>query len=138
MAKRSKVKFDELPSQIQKAIVLDSNQIDQETLLSAIVDKFGGPNEIAATVYREYHDGQPGGITRQRIIEMITRLVINVSENNANLVKRPTDMTDQELKDVAGKLCMAAMESANAKGKTEGVRQEAGPDTLDGDNAPTD
>ena len=142
MAAKKKASFDQMPAKVQSLILDDSNAIDQETLLKEIISGFGGAKEIANTMVKEFKDAAPGGITRQRIMELITRLVVNVSESNSMLVKRASDMTDQELKDVAVRMFAQALEAKDAKGKTpEGTgarEQEAAADPQPGSHAGAD
>lgn len=121
MAKSKKLSFDQLPGDVQSALLGSDHAIDQETLLRELLESFGGPKEIAKTMYMEFHDAPPGGITRQRIMELFVRLIMSSDDKNGSRVKHPVDMTKEELLNTTTALFKVTMDGTLPQGLTEAL-----------------
>jgi hypothetical protein len=54
---------------------------DPERLLGKIIHNFGGEDGFAQAIATEFNEGASGGLSRQRILEMISRLFTYVHES---------------------------------------------------------
>lgn len=88
-AKQSKIVFD--------ALAADPSGIDASALFRATLSAFGGYERFAAEIYREYRQGKAGGLTRQRIIEMMSRLCVAVTNSDLAKPKDLSEMSDAEI-----------------------------------------
>ena len=77
---------------------------DASELLGAVIDNWGGPHALAADLRQDYLSAKPGSMTRQRIVEMISRLTVQVTNQGATSVKDPISMTDEEIMSEASRL----------------------------------
>jgi len=65
-------------------------------LLERVMMLFGGSNGFASAIVKQYFDAPVGSATRTKLLETITKLTVNVSEQGAS--KKPLELwTDEEL-----------------------------------------
>lgn len=71
--------------------------IDSTELLQSLTAEWGGADRLARTI-KDLHDAaKPGSMARQRVLEMMVRLVVSATEREHYKAKRATDMSDEEL-----------------------------------------
>lgn len=100
MAKRGR-KTEELPKGLQNALADRQNATDSAAFLSDMIDIWGGPRALAQDVYTEYKAAHEGSMTRQRLLEMLSRLIQNTTSLGMSQVTRPSDMSDEDLERIA-------------------------------------
>lgn len=93
----AKVRVKLVPEEVAKAIARGAAAIDSAQLLNALIDCWGGPSRFAKDIFAEYQNARSGTLTRQRILEMLTRLTVQVTSQEIAKPKSATDMTDAEL-----------------------------------------
>ena len=65
-------------------------------LLERTIQLFGGSSGFASAIVKQFFDAAPGSATRTKLLETITKLTVNVSEQGAS--KKPLELwTDEEL-----------------------------------------
>lgn len=92
-----KVRTKLVPTQVAKALAKGGGGIDSGKLLQSLIDCWGGPTQFARDIFAEYQAAKPGSLTRQRILEMATRLTVQVTSQDIARPKAASDMTDDEL-----------------------------------------
>lgn len=112
MAKRKK---PELSPGLVNALKDQGLSVDSGSLLRELIDVWGGPRQLALDLHNEFHAAQPGGQTRQRIMDMLQRLVVNCTNDDLNRPIDPTDLDDAELEALA----MGYVERLHTDGKQE-------------------
>jgi hypothetical protein len=91
----------ELPKAVAKVLAGHKPNTDSGALLGSLIDRWGGTDRLAADIHAEFQAAPKGGMTRQRILEMMQRLVINNTNNEIGKQRNPADMSDSELAEVA-------------------------------------
>ena len=71
--------------------------VDTGALLNALIEQWGGVHRFASDIFAEYQQGKPGGMTRQKILEMVARLVTVVTNQQIARPRGAGDMSDDEL-----------------------------------------
>lgn len=67
-------------------------------LLERVMTLFGGSGGFASTLVKQYFDSAPGSANRTKMLEAITKLTVNVSEQGAS--KKPLELwSDDELEE---------------------------------------
>ena len=61
----------QLPKGLARAIADRKANADNEALLSDLIEVWGGTRQLALDVHNEFQKAPAGGMTRQRIAEMI-------------------------------------------------------------------
>lgn len=89
-----------LPKKVFAAINDRPTSTDSGALLASLMKKWGGPEQLASDMYEEYQQAPAGGMVRKHILELIQRLVIQNTNNEVGLVKKPPEMEDSELEDL--------------------------------------
>jgi hypothetical protein len=92
-----KVRTKLVPATVAKALAKGTASIDSAQLLNALIECWGGPRRFAADIFAEYQAAKPGTLTRQRILEMATRLTVQVTGQDIAKPKPVSDMTQAEL-----------------------------------------
>lgn len=92
------------PDAMREAIAATGNGVDSGMLLNSLIECWGGAGAFARDIFSEYQQGKPGGLTRQKILEMVSRLTIVVTNQQIARPRKPEDMTDDELAAVAAAL----------------------------------
>jgi len=98
---------------------------DSGQLLSDLIEIWGGTRQLGADLYAEFQAAAPGSMTRQRILEMIQRLVITNTSNEISKPITPSDLDDDELERIALELTAKVTHGsapAAAAGEEEGPR----------------
>jgi hypothetical protein len=75
--------------------------IDSGALLATLIEKWGGIDRFAADIMLEYQAAKPGGLTRQRILEMINRLCVVVTTQEIARPREAASMSDEDLVEAA-------------------------------------
>ena len=71
--------------------------IDTDELMREITAEWGGASKLARDIREEFAAAKPGSVTRQRILEMLTRIVVQATEREHVKVRKASDMTNEEL-----------------------------------------
>jgi hypothetical protein len=96
-----KVRTRLVPAQVAKALAEGGAGIDSGLLLKSLIDCWGGPVRFSRDIHQEFQDAKPGSLTRQRILEMMTRLTVQVTNQEIAKPKAVSDLTDAELVEAA-------------------------------------
>lgn len=101
---------------------------DTGALLSAIMESWGGQEKFASDVYVVFGAAEKGSMVRQRILDMICRLIIiNTDRTHLPVEKMTEDELLTALHQIAPKLGALADESSpDAQGRSP-ESQEAAP-----------
>lgn len=91
----------EIPKGLVRALENRKPSADSEALLTDLIDVWGGTRKLALDLHKEFQNAAEGGMTRQRILEMIQRLVVSNTTHNVGSSITPSDMTEAELDAVA-------------------------------------
>lgn len=100
MAKRStQPAVDAKPAAADlKGLLSDTKaSADSETLLTEILEAWGGARNLARDLHSEFHEAGAGSMTRQRILEMIQRLIVNNTKDDLARSFKPSDLADDDL-----------------------------------------
>jgi hypothetical protein len=115
---------------VAKVLAGSKPSTDSGALLASLIDRWGGTDRLAADIFGEFDAAPKGGMTRQRIIEMVQRLVINNTNNEIGKSRNPADMGDEELAQVAmNYLGRMAGNAAPAAGQTVRPSEEGEEDS---------
>jgi hypothetical protein len=90
-----------IPKGLARALVERKPGADSEELLNALIEVWGGTKRLATDLYAEFKEAPSGGMVRQRILEMIQRLIITNTTHEIGRTKAPSDMSDEELAELA-------------------------------------
>jgi hypothetical protein len=101
MAKAREKKPREIPKGLVRALATRKASADSEALLTDMIDVWGGTRQLALDLHKEFQNASPGSMTRQRILEMIQRLVVTNTTHQIGSTQAPSDMTDEELESTA-------------------------------------
>lgn len=82
---------------VAKALAANPRGIDSGMLLNSLIECFGGSTRFSAAIYAEFSTAKPGSLTRTKIIEMISRLTVVVTQQEIAKPKRGEDLDDDEL-----------------------------------------
>jgi hypothetical protein len=82
---------------IAKAIAESRPSVDSGLLLADLIEVWGGTKQLALDLKREFDAAGAGGMTRQRILEMIQRLIITNTTQDIGRSAEPSELTDEEL-----------------------------------------
>jgi hypothetical protein len=91
----------QLPKGLARALADRKTTADSEALLSDLIEVWGGTRQLALDVHNEFQKAPSGGMTRQRIVEMIQRLIVTNTTHEIGKSLKPSDMDDDELEAVA-------------------------------------
>ena len=89
-------------AQSVKELVASKGTIDQEVFLADLMEVFGGSRKLAVAMYDEFQSAPRGGLARQKLLHTIQHLIISTTSMNLTKVVNPSDLTDQDLKDLLG------------------------------------
>lgn len=89
---------------VKKAIAKTGGGVDSGMLLNSLIQCWGGPQAFARDIFAEFQSGKQGGMTRQKILEMVSRLTIVVTNQQIAKPRKPEDMSDEELVAVAASI----------------------------------
>lgn len=99
--KKSDKKPTEIPKGLARALAERKPGADSEILLNDLIEVWGGTRQLAMDIHKEFVKAAPGGMTRQRIIEMVQRLIITNTTHEIGKTYKPSDMDDDELENMA-------------------------------------
>lgn len=100
-AREPKNKITGLPPDLAKALTQRRRNADSEQLLLDMIEVWGGTRQLALDMHQEYQNAPAGGLTRQRILEMVQKLIVNNTNHDIGKLEKPSDMTDEELNKIA-------------------------------------
>ncbi len=83
---------------------------DRAGLLAAIIESFGGQERLGAAIVTEYQHAAPGSMVRQRILDMICRMI---SQHSNQETVRPVEEMETEELHAAILAMVPAMERAS-------------------------
>ena len=86
-----------LPDKLKDALQPREQGIDSSQFLHAITRHFGGVDRLAADMKKEYDNATSGSLARQKFLDMIQRLIVQNTEREQSKIRRPPDMTTEEL-----------------------------------------
>lgn len=98
--------MSDLDATVRGVIARSGSGIDSAQLLRELIEVWGGPAKLARDVYAEYQKATAGGMTRQRILEMIQRLIITNTTGDIGRPPSATELDDGELEATARALLM--------------------------------
>ncbi len=81
---------------VRKAIAAKPS-IDSASLLNDLIDVWGGTRQFASDLYTEFRGAQKGSVVRQRILEMLQRLVIVNTQTELSRSSNPEDLDEADL-----------------------------------------
>lgn len=87
----------ELPVGLARALATKKKSADTEALLSNLIEIWGGPEKLARDIYKEFTNATTGGMTRQRILEMVQRLLIQATDRGIGHAVKPSELSDDDL-----------------------------------------
>jgi hypothetical protein len=82
---------------IQRALSAGQGGVDSGLLLQSILTNWGSIDAFGRDIYSEYQAAKPGSFVRQKILDLMTRLVIKVTDQEIAKPRKPEDMSDAEL-----------------------------------------
>lgn len=92
------VKVRLVPEHVARALARGKGAgIDSAGLLNALIDRWGGKDRFASDIQSEFQAARPGSMTRQRILEMISRLTVQVTAQEGARPKPAREMSDADL-----------------------------------------
>jgi hypothetical protein len=91
----------ELPRAVAKVLAGSKPSADSGALLAELIEAWGGVGRLARDVAAEFQTAPKGGMVRQRILEMMQRLVLTTTATGLAKTRNPADMPDEELEAVA-------------------------------------
>lgn len=99
--KYSAKKPKEIPTGLARALIERKAGVDSEALLNDLIEVWGGPRQLAIDVHQEFTKAPSGGMTRQRILEMMQRLILVNTTHDIGRVIKPADMSTEDLEKLA-------------------------------------
>lgn len=112
----------ELPKGLGRALANAPAGADSGTLLKDLIEVWGGTRQLAMDVHTEFQKAPSGGMTRQRILEMFQRLILNNTQHEIGRAKSASDMTDEELHEIA----LEYVKRVTSDGPSSSAKQEEG------------
>jgi hypothetical protein len=91
--KRSDIK------QVSDALAGKKTGVDSSKLLNDLMERWGGTEKFAKDVAFEFDKAMPGSLQRQKILEMVQKLVVTNSIHAFNPPERPEDLEDDEIQE---------------------------------------
>lgn len=99
--RKKKPPSSELPKALAVALAEKKSSADSETLLRDLLEAWGGTRQLAMDIFAEFQKAAPGGMTRQRILEMFQRLILTNTSMEIGRAVKPSDLSDDELDELA-------------------------------------
>lgn len=84
-------------ARIRRALAVSGGGVDSEELLREVLDEWGGAKALAQDMKASHDSAPPGSMIRQRYMEMIQRLIINNTKEDIASVIEPSELSDDEL-----------------------------------------
>jgi len=129
MAKKTVPKVRAIPKGLARALIERKASADSEALLNDLIDVWGGTRRLALDIHGEFQKAAAGGMTRQRILEMMQRLIMNNTNHEIGRSARPSDLTDDELETVA----MSYMKKVSGHAETTDIPDPGPPSPEEGE-----
>lgn len=85
-----------LDPKVIEELARETPGFDRGALLTAIIEAWGGYDQFANDVAKEFAHAQRGSMVRQRTLEMVVRLIDRETEKSAQLPPAE-QMTEEEL-----------------------------------------
>jgi hypothetical protein len=85
-----------LPAAVARALEDKKSAVDAGTLLSDLIEVWGGTRQLAVDIHAEFQRASKGGMSRQRILEMFQRLIMYASDRDATKVVRPAELSQAD------------------------------------------
>ncbi len=82
-----------LDPRVQAELALTIPGFDRAGLLSSLLEVWGGQDKLAASLYVEFQHASPGSMVRQRILELICRMISQHSDSEPPIA---VDQLDDE------------------------------------------
>lgn len=103
--KRRSTKKPLVVKDVAKALAKSKGSgIDSGGLLASLIQQWGGRDRFAKDVFGEFQVAKPGSLTRQKILEMVSRLTVQVTTQEISKPRGASEMSDEELLLAAGSL----------------------------------
>jgi hypothetical protein len=90
-----------MPEGLGKALTSSKRNADSDQLLKDLIEVWGGTRQLAFDLFNEFQNAPMGGMSRQRILEMVQRLIINNTNHDIGKIDKPSDMSDEDLDRIA-------------------------------------
>jgi hypothetical protein len=74
-------------------------KVDSSKLLNDLMERWGGTERFAQDVVGEFGAAKEGTFTRQKILEMVQKLIVTNSVHNLSPPERPEDLEDDEIQE---------------------------------------
>ncbi len=78
---------------VQQELELSIPGFDRTGFLTALLEVWGGQDKLALSVYQEFYAAAKGSMVRQRILELISRLIAQHSDSEKSV---PVEELDDE------------------------------------------
>ena len=104
----------ELPKGLRRALAVRKPSVDSEALSDGLDRSVGRHRAACLDLHHEFQKAAVGGMTRQRILEMIQRLILTNTTHQIGQASAPSDMTDEELEMVAMRYMRKVVDDAPA------------------------
>jgi hypothetical protein len=117
----SGVRIALVPETVARAAVRGKGAgIDSVGLLAALVKAWGGQDKFAQDVFAEFQSAGAGTMTRQRLLEMVSRLVVQVTAQEQARPRSAKEMSQDELLETARSLLEKLDDGRATAPKVEG------------------
>lgn len=113
------------PQAVAKALAANPRGIDSGMLLNSLIECFGGSQRFSAAIFAEFSAAKEGSLTRTKIIEMISRLTVTVTQQEIAKPRRGEDMEDEELMASAARM-LKRMSDGPARPASPAPEEEEG------------
>jgi hypothetical protein len=113
-------KPDSVPESLKKALTENRINIDSGSLLNDIIDVWGGGRKIANDLHTEFQNAATGGMVKQKITELIVKLIINNTDKQLARVVPPSELSDADLVKILDKHIAKATGDGNPTTKEAG------------------
>ncbi len=91
------VKAGGVKEQIKSILTARRQGYDANQLLLDILDRWGGTRQFASELFSVFKDPDATPYTKQNILDMIQKLVVNNTNHNITKLQDPGDLDDEEL-----------------------------------------
>ncbi|MBX6315912.1 MAG: hypothetical protein IRY99_23815 [Isosphaeraceae bacterium] len=122
MARKAAAKSEagpRIPAEVKRLLAKPRRGVDSAALLNAIIEAWGGHQKLAFDAHTEYQAAKPGSMTRQRILEMITRLTVQVTTQD---IAKPKDLDTMSIEDLEAEAFNLMLKM---RGRTDGLASSA-------------
>jgi hypothetical protein len=71
--------------------------VDSGQLLKDLMDRWGGTERFARDLVGEYREAKQGSLVRQKVLEMVQKLVVTNTVHQINQAERPEDLDTADI-----------------------------------------